>query len=140
MLEDLDDYIFSNPKIIKYKSSIVIYSQRQEPYIEIREMLQAMVGLRNCFIKVIDVNFEKTPNEIVEKVTISYVFKGEDKIKTFELVQLRELTRDALQAYMPSSTKPDRTSLIRIEIPFYFESPAERIRLEDIYRMIERGV
>lgn len=76
----------------------------------------------------------------MEKVTISYYFKGEDKTKTFELVQLRELTREALQAYMPSNAKPDRTSLIKIEIPFYFESPAERMRLEDIYRMIERGL
>lgn len=41
---------------------------------------------------------------------------------------------------MPSISKPDRTSLIKIEIPFYFENIQERIRLEEIYRMMERGM
>ena len=46
----LDEFFYNHPKNIKYKSSIVIYSQRQEPYTEIRGILQGMVGLRNSFI------------------------------------------------------------------------------------------
>jgi hypothetical protein len=117
----------------------VIYSQRSEPYEEMREILMGLVGLRNCFIEILEVVFEKTANESVEKASINYIFKGEHRVKSYEVVQLRELTREALQAYMPSNAKPDRTSLLKIEIPSYFESPAERIRLEDIYRMIDRG-
>lgn len=35
-----------------------------------------LVGLRNCFIEILDVVFEKTGSEGVEKASISYTFKG----------------------------------------------------------------
>lgn len=138
VLHNLEDYIFTNAmkkSVNKGKSYIVLYSPLEETYLELRKALLSIKGLNNGIIHIQDakiINYEAN-----EEFVVNYSFKNDERMKTFELVRLPELTKELISPYIPR-VGADKTSVIKIEVPFCFENLAERLKMEEIYRLIER--
>jgi hypothetical protein len=66
-------------------------------------------------------------------VNINYSYKDEKRVKVIEMVQLRELSKEALSQYIRNL---DKTVLLKIEIPFCFDSLGDRLKMEDIYKLV----
>lgn len=120
--------------VSKGKSYIVVYSPLEETYLELRKTILSLKGLNNGIIHIQDATINK--HEANEEFVVNYSFKNDERTKTFELVRLAELTKELITPYIPRGV--DKTSIIKIEVPFCFENLAERLKMEEIYRLIER--
>lgn len=137
VLHNLEDYIFTNAMkkaVNKGKSFIVLYSPLEETYQELRRTLLSLNGINNGIIHIQDAKIIK--NEANEEFVVNYSFKNDERMKTFELVRLKELTRESLVPYLPRGI--DKTSIIKIEVPFCYDTLADRLKMEEIYRLVER--
>ena len=137
IIHNLENYIFNNitkKTVNKGKSFIVLYSPLEETNQELRKTLLSLKGLNNGILHIQDAKFVN--NEANEEFIINYTFRNDEKVKSFEMVRLQELTRESVVPYLPRGG--DKTSIIKIEVPFCYENLAERLKTEEIYRLVER--
>lgn len=95
----------------KTKSYIVVYSPLEDNREEIMKIVLGLQGLSNTILRVEDVRWETIQNGN-KAIQIFYSFMGCERVKKLEVVQLKELTREAIIRWLPG--KEDRTVLMKL--------------------------